>query len=66
LASTDKLYASYSNASNADAISVFTSYRYSSITDVAYTQTSGGPGQTVSVNFSTTIEDGTTLYYTLE
>lgn len=66
LRSGDRLFARYDNASNTDSISVFSSYRLGSISNFV-----SGPGTLVSGNsgvvmFTTTITDGTTLYYTLE
>ena len=62
----DTLFASYTNTSETNAIAVFPSYRYSAITSVGFSQSSGIPGDNVIINFSTTLTDGTTLYYTLE
>lgn len=66
LRTNDRLFARYDNASNTDSISVFTSYRLGSVTNFV-----SGPGTLVSGNtgtvmFTTSITDGTTLYYTLE
>lgn len=66
LRTNDRLFARYDNASNTDSISVFTSYRLGSVTNFV-----SGPGSLVSGNtgtvmFTTSITDGTTLYYTLE
>ena len=66
LRSGDRLFARYDNASNTDSISVFSSYRLGSISNFV-----SAPGTLVSGNsgvaiFTTSISDGTTLYYTLE
>ncbi len=66
LRTNDRLFARYDNASNTDSMSVFTSYRLGSVTNFV-----SGPGTLVSGNtgtvmFTTSITDGTTLYYTLE
>ena len=66
LRTNDRLFARYDNASNTDSMSVFTSYRLGSVTNFV-----SGPGTLVSGNagtvmFTTSITDGTILYYTLE
>lgn len=62
----DTLYVSYANASNGDAIAVFPSYRRSAVT-ASFASTSSAVAQgDIQASFTTTIFDGTTLYYTLE
>jgi len=62
----DTLYVSYANASNGDAIAVFPSYRRSAVT-APFASTSSAVAQgDIQASFTTTIFDGTTLYYTLE
>ena len=63
---TDKLFAKYSNSSNADSISIFTSYRYAAVTSTLGSTTLSTPGGNVGTVFTTTYPDGTTLYYTLD
>jgi hypothetical protein len=62
----DTLNAMYTGNPGANAIAVFPSYRYSSVTTLGVSQASGTPGANVVISFTTTIADGTTLYYTLE
>jgi len=62
----DKIYASYANASDGDAISIFPSYRQGSVTNLGTTTSSASSGGNIDVSFYTTLVDGTTLYYTLE
>ena len=62
----DKLFASYSNSSNADSISVFTSLRRSTVTNLSQTTANAVSGQAIDVSFFTSVFDGTSLYYTLE
>jgi hypothetical protein len=62
----DALYARYANSSNADSISVFTSYRKTDVTSIATTTPSVASTGTVGIVFNTTIAEGTTLYYTIE
>jgi plastocyanin len=62
----DKIYASYANASDGDAISIFPSYRQGSVTNLGTTTASASSGGNIDVSFYTTLVDGTTLYYTLE
>jgi hypothetical protein len=62
----DNLYANYTNASDGDAIAVFPSYRRASVTTLALQSTSAVPLQPITAAFSTTLTDGTTLYYTIE
>jgi hypothetical protein len=62
----DTLNAMYTGNPGANAIAVFPSYRYSSVTTLGVSQASGTPGDNVIISFTTTITDGTTLYYTLE
>jgi len=63
---TDKIYASYMNASDGDAISIFPSYRLGSVTNVGNVTTSAISGGAIDISFYTSVTDGTTLYYTLE
>ena len=63
---TDKIYASYANASDGDAISIFPSYRQGSVTNLGNATPSSSSGGNIDVSFYTTLVDGTTLYYTLE
>jgi hypothetical protein len=62
----DNMYASYANASDADSIAVFSSYRRSAVTTISGQSTSAVSGGALSAAFSTTLTDGTTLYYTVE
>jgi hypothetical protein len=62
----DKIYASYANASDGDAISIFPSYRQGSVTNLGNATPSASSGGIIDVSFYTTLVDGTTLYYTLE
>ena len=62
----DKIYASYANASNGDAISIFPSYRQGSVTNLGNATSSASSGGDIDVSFYTSLVDGTTLYYTLE
>jgi len=62
----DALYARYANSSNADSISVFTSYRKTDATSMSFTTPSVSSANTATVIFNTTVADGTTLYYTIE
>ena len=62
----DKIYASYANASDGDAISIFPSYRQGSVTNLGTTTSSASSGGNIDISFYTTLVDGTTLYYTLE
>lgn len=62
----DTLYVSYANASNGDAIAVFPSYRRTAVT-TSYASTSSAVATgSIQASFTTTIFDGSTLYYTLE
>lgn len=63
---TDTLYASYTNTSANSAIAVFPSYRYSSVTTLGVSTASAIPGDNVIISFTTSVTDGSTLYYTLE
>ena len=63
---TDKIYASYANASDGDAISIFPSYRRFAVTNQGNATPSASSGGNIDVSFYTTLVDGTTLYYTLE
>ena len=64
---TDKIFASYANASDGDAISIFPSYRRNAVTNQGNISTTATvPGGNIDISFYTTLVDGTTLYYTLE
>jgi hypothetical protein len=62
----DNMYASYANASDADSIAVFSSYRRAAVTTISGQSTSGVALGTLNASFQTTLTDGTTLYYTIE
>jgi hypothetical protein len=62
----DTLYVSYANASNGNAIAVFPSYRRTAVT-TPFASTSSAVAQgSIQAAFTTTVIDGSTLYYTLE
>jgi hypothetical protein len=61
----DTVYASYSNAPS-NSIAVFLSYKITAATASYATTTSSTPGGAILGAFTTTLPDGTTLYYTLE
>ena len=63
---SDKIYASYMNASDGDAISIFSSYRLGSVTNIGSVTSSASSGNAIDISFYTSVTDGTTLYYTLE
>jgi hypothetical protein len=64
---TDKVFASYANASDGDAISIFPSYRRNAVTNQGNISTTATiPGGNIDISYYTTLVDGTTLYYTLE
>jgi hypothetical protein len=62
----DTLFAMYTGTSAQNAIAVFPSYRYSSITTLGVSTAAAIPGDNVIISFATSITDGTTLFYTLE
>lgn len=62
----DTLYVSYANASNGDAITVFPSYRRTAVTTPFASTSSAVATGSIQASFTTTIFDGSTLYYTLE
>ena len=62
----DGLYAKYINSSNADSISVFTSYKYSAVTSIVSATSSTSVGGNATITFATSYPDGTTLYYSLD
>ena len=63
--STDKLYASYTNA-NASAISVFISARQGVLYTPGIVTSTARPGNAIIASYQTTELDGVTLYYTIE
>jgi hypothetical protein len=62
----DTLYVSYANASNGDAIAVFPSYRRTAVTTLFASTSSAVAQGSIQAAFTTTVFDGSTLYYTLE
>ena len=62
----DTLYVSYANASNGDAIAVFPSYRRTAVTTPYASTSSAVATGSIQASFTTTVFDGSTLYYTLE
>ena len=62
----DSLYVSYTNASDGDAIAVFPSYRRSAVTTLFSTTPFAVAQGGIRAAFTTTVPDGSTLYYTLE
>jgi hypothetical protein len=62
----DTLFAMYTGTSAQNAIAVFPSYRYSSVTTLGVSTAAAIPGDNVIISFATSITDGTTLFYTLE
>jgi hypothetical protein len=63
---TDKIYASYANASDGDAITIFSSYRRTTVTTQGVVTANASSGGNIDISFFTSLSDGTTLYYTLE
>jgi hypothetical protein len=63
---TDKIYASYANASDGDAITIFSSYRRTTVTTQGIVTANASSGGNIDISFFTSLSDGTTLYYTLE
>jgi hypothetical protein len=61
----DKLYASYANAANA-TMSVFVSARIGAAYTISTYTAAAIPGNTLSLAFLTTDNEGTSLYYTIE
>jgi hypothetical protein len=61
----DKLYASYANAANA-TMSVFVSARIGAAYTISTYTAAAIPGNTLSLAFFTTDNEGTSLYYTIE
>jgi hypothetical protein len=61
----DGLYASYSGGS-ANGVSAFVSARYGAAYTIGTYTSAALPGNTITTSFSTTANEGTTLYYTLE